>query len=242
MTPEEIDSNVKIAKFMGAEVFEESDIFETNIMRIYAKYEAGNHPNSISDAGTKRQITDLEYHKRWNWIMPAWKKFYYDVIRTEWYANFCDDESNVCFECIQLGLETGNIENVFKFFVRLIEWYGNTKRVDLSSLAGTYDSKGVEDVLHKMKKAVYDNKPLESFNGLVGSADPIGAEGVMGEHCITDYGLSGIPTEEIMFDWNKLNLDQMAEYLEDKYRILSSGEALCVHHLVEFYKQNKSKK
>ena len=42
-------------------------------------------------------------------------------------------------------------------------------------------------------------------------------------------------------DWNKLSLDQHADYLEEKYRFSSKGEALSIYKLIEFYRQNKDK-
>lgn len=41
--------------------------------------------------------------------------------------------------------------------------------------------------------------------------------------------------EEIMFDWNKLTLPQMVEYLRQKYMFSSTGDAKCIYHLIEFY-------
>ena len=40
-------------------------------------------------------------------------------------------------------------------------------------------------------------------------------------------------------DWNAFSLDWMADYLEQKYRFLSSGEALCIFKLIEFYRKHK---
>lgn len=40
-------------------------------------------------------------------------------------------------------------------------------------------------------------------------------------------------------DWNKFSLDFLADYLENKYRFSSSGEALAIFKLVEFYRNNK---
>ncbi len=40
-------------------------------------------------------------------------------------------------------------------------------------------------------------------------------------------------------DWNLYSLDELADYMERKYMFLSSGEALAVHKLVEFYRNNK---
>src|SRR3970040_770503 len=39
-------------------------------------------------------------------------------------------------------------------------------------------------------------------------------------------------------DWNKLTLDQMVEYLRQKYMFSSSGDAKCINHLIEFYEKN----
>jgi len=42
-------------------------------------------------------------------------------------------------------------------------------------------------------------------------------------------------------DWNTLSLDQMVEYLRQKYMIDSSGDAKCIYHLIEFYDKYKDK-
>lgn len=41
-------------------------------------------------------------------------------------------------------------------------------------------------------------------------------------------------------DWNQYSLDELAKYLHNKYMFLSSGEALAIHKLVEFYEKNKN--
>lgn len=38
-------------------------------------------------------------------------------------------------------------------------------------------------------------------------------------------------------DWNLLTLDQMVDYLKNKYMISSSGEAKCIFSLIEFYER-----
>jgi len=40
-------------------------------------------------------------------------------------------------------------------------------------------------------------------------------------------------------DWNTLSLDQMVEHLRQKYLFSSSGDANCIHHLIEFYDKYK---
>jgi len=40
-------------------------------------------------------------------------------------------------------------------------------------------------------------------------------------------------------DWNTLTLDQMVDYLEEKHRFSSTGEAKCIFELIEFYKKHK---
>lgn len=43
----------------------------------------------------------------------------------------------------------------------------------------------------------------------------------------------------LVFDWNKLTLDQMVEYLRQKFMFDSSGDAKCIYHLIEFYDKHK---
>lgn len=40
-------------------------------------------------------------------------------------------------------------------------------------------------------------------------------------------------------DWNKKSLDELSEYLENKYQFNSSGEAKAIFTLIDFYKKNK---
>ena len=41
------------------------------------------------------------------------------------------------------------------------------------------------------------------------------------------------------FDWNKYDLDKLADYLEEKWRFMSSGEAHAIMEMVRFYRKNK---
>ena len=43
----------------------------------------------------------------------------------------------------------------------------------------------------------------------------------------------------VFVDWNKFSMDELADYLEKKYMFLSSGEALAVMKMVDFYRENK---
>jgi hypothetical protein len=43
----------------------------------------------------------------------------------------------------------------------------------------------------------------------------------------------------VFADWNKFTMDELANYLEQKYMFLSSGEALAVMKMVDFYRKNK---
>jgi len=42
-----------------------------------------------------------------------------------------------------------------------------------------------------------------------------------------------------ILDFNTLSLEQMADYLRNKYAYSSSGDAKCIYHLLEFYDKNK---
>ncbi len=49
-----------------------------------------------------------------------------------------------------------------------------------------------------------------------------------------------IPAEKTaMFDWNTLSLDLMADYLKQRYKFSSSGDARCIWELVQFYEKHK---
>lgn len=51
--------------------------------------------------------------------------------------------------------------------------------------------------------------------------------------------VSGSALPDGWLDWNTLSLDQMVEYLRQKYMFSSSGEAKCIYHLIEFYDKHK---
>ena len=56
----------------------------------------------------------------------------------------------------------------------------------------------------------------------------------------SDLGaVSGSALPNGWMDWNKLTLDEMVEYLRNKYRFSSSGDAKCIYHLIEFYDNHK---
>lgn len=51
--------------------------------------------------------------------------------------------------------------------------------------------------------------------------------------------VSGSVLPEGWLDWNTLSLNQMVEYLRNKYMFSSSGDAKCIYHLIEFYDKHK---
>jgi len=51
--------------------------------------------------------------------------------------------------------------------------------------------------------------------------------------------VSGSALPNGWMDWNKLTLDEMVEYLRNKYMFNSSGDAKCIYHLIEFYDNHK---
>lgn len=42
-------------------------------------------------------------------------------------------------------------------------------------------------------------------------------------------------------DWNKLSLDQLVAYLEEKHQFSSRGESFAINRLIEYYKEHKNK-
>ncbi len=56
-----------------------------------------------------------------------------------------------------------------------------------------------------------------------------------------DYkAMNAIENKLSFFNWNTLSLDQMVEHLREKYMFSSSGDAKCIHHLIEFYDKHKN--
>jgi len=58
------------------------------------------------------------------------------------------------------------------------------------------------------------------------------------QNCICNEKKIELP--EGWLDWNTLSLDDMVEYLRNKYQFLSSGDAKCIFHLIEFYDNHKN--
>lgn len=60
--------NELIAEFMGGAINTVNDGF-TERRLVY--FLPGNHPNPHCNAGTYKTPNDLEYHIRWDWLMPV---------------------------------------------------------------------------------------------------------------------------------------------------------------------------
>ena len=45
--------------------------------------------------------------------------------------------------------------------------------------------------------------------------------------------------DEKWVDWNQYDLDTLSDYLEKRYQFSSSGEALAIIKLIDFYRNNK---
>jgi hypothetical protein len=62
-------NNRIIAEFMGGvycQIDDNSDWFY--------KFNQGNNPNPHANIGTYKRVKDLDYHIRWEWLMPVWAK------------------------------------------------------------------------------------------------------------------------------------------------------------------------
>jgi hypothetical protein len=51
--------------------------------------------------------------------------------------------------------------------------------------------------------------------------------------------LDAICKETGFVDWNTFSMDELADYLENKWAIHSSGEAFAIMRMVDFYRENK---
>jgi hypothetical protein len=41
-------------------------------------------------------------------------------------------------------------------------------------------------------------------------------------------------------DWNKFSMDELADYLEYKWKFMSSGEAFAICKMIDFYRSHKN--
>lgn len=122
ITDKVTDGNKLIAEFMGAKYIPDgtSPIYQT--------------PSPTFDFEDKRPSRhasrywiDLEYHISWDWLMPAWEKFYQEVVLDQdkdYTAEYGKD-----LECMEYSLSSANIEGAFKHFVNLLKWYNQNKNL-----------------------------------------------------------------------------------------------------------------
>lgn len=67
----ELSDNELIAEFMGGQYHKLNDGFIDKELWWFAP---GNHPNPHCNAGTYKRSDELEYHIRWDWLMPVVEK------------------------------------------------------------------------------------------------------------------------------------------------------------------------
>lgn len=51
--------------------------------------------------------------------------------------------------------------------------------------------------------------------------------------------LASAPPITGIIDWNKLSMDQLVAYLENKHNFSSTGESYAIFKLIKFYKEHK---
>ena len=61
-----------------------------------------------------------------------------------------------------------------------------------------------------------------------------------GKFKLTEDQLKQAKNTSGFLDWNTLTLDQMVNYLDDKYKYSNTGDAKCIYHLIEFYRKTKA--
>lgn len=67
----------------------------------------------------------FKYHSSWDWLMPAWKKFYDEVVLDQ--DKYVTPEYCKDLECMEYALSSANLLGAFKHFVNLIKWYNQNK-------------------------------------------------------------------------------------------------------------------
>lgn len=74
-----------------------------------------------------------KYHSSWECLMDAWKKFFNEIILSEWYKDYMDKESNFELQCMEYSLQSANLSAAYKHFVNLLNWYNSTQSIHQSS-------------------------------------------------------------------------------------------------------------
>jgi len=124
--------NELIAEFMGGQAHKIDNGFgETKVLIWFLP---GNHPNPHCNAGTYKSPSDLEYHKRWDWLHPVIDKIgkLYSVAfpPNERFIQMILDKENLPVEkhldVIALPLGTP-IQEAYKAVVDFIKWHNEQK-------------------------------------------------------------------------------------------------------------------
>lgn len=136
---------------------------------------------------------------------------------------------------------------------------GNLSREDaekqIKNIMNSYkdDVEFSSDVDYKFSENMLKDRdiwlPVKDDNSEWGSIDYMTEEDIWNELSESEKKERLLPKEEQLknlekigwTDWNQLSLDELADYLDKKWMFSSSGDALAIHKMVKFYRENKDK-
>ncbi len=104
----------------------EQNILEGN--KVIAEFVGWQHHEDANyDA---HEMSKLKYHSSWDALVPAWKKFYDEIIagNDSFFCDYYTEEAKTDFDCMEYSLLSGNIIAAHKHFLNLINWYNQHKK------------------------------------------------------------------------------------------------------------------
>lgn len=124
MKQEIIKGNKLIAEFMGGQYHRLHDEFDGVTEIIY--FLPGTNPNPHCSAGTYKRLPDLDYHKRWDWLMPVIDRIEMEGVTVEITTKEISIYNNKGFSSRGWYIGT-KINSVWIYLVRFIQWYNANK-------------------------------------------------------------------------------------------------------------------
>lgn len=118
--------NELIAEFMGGMIHDLPDGFGNINRRIY--FAPGNNPNPHCGAGTYKRVEDLDYDKRWEWLMPAMTQAKQAISAAGWGVP-TEKQALMKLRMALNEVSNINIKNAHFCLVHFIKWYNEQKNL-----------------------------------------------------------------------------------------------------------------
>lgn len=137
--------------------------------------------------------------------------------------------------------------NDIKYYYNLV---GNNRirkvfKIPVGNLSREESEKIIKDLMDKYKESVPEDTEFPELN--LSSDDNNRDISIWNELTTSEKAERMLSNEEQdkifkktgFVDWNQYDLDYLANYLEDKWKFSSTGDAFAIFKLIEFYRTHK---